>query len=263
MDDVVRTIRAALAGEADPARAVGQQAYMKSALPFHGVAVPRVRQLTRQCAARFDLDVAAIEQASRQLFAEAGYREERYAAIALTGLPLARGRLELVELYAWQSETGAWWDFTDEIAHRIRVLHDTHPVETATIVRVWSQAGSFWLRRLAILSQLRRRDRTDPALLAELIEPNLDDPEFFIRKAIGWALRDYAKTNPTWVRAFADSHQLSPLSRREALKHLGGRPGRLKQAGPAGQPTGEPAKPPPWWPGGGRQLVVSRISELD
>jgi 3-methyladenine DNA glycosylase AlkD len=78
-----------------------------------------------------------------------------------------------------------------------------------------------WLRRLAILGQLRRRDAVDLQLLTDVIEPNLADPEFFVRKAIGWALRDVARHHPEWVRTFVATHDLSPLSRREALKHLG------------------------------------------
>ncbi|HEU5486096.1 MAG TPA: DNA alkylation repair protein, partial [Microlunatus sp.] len=71
-----------------------------------------------------------------------------------------------------------------------------------------------------ILSQLGRRDRLDASVLASTIDPNVDDPEFFIRKAIGWALREYARVAPDWVREFASRRELSPLSRREALKHL-------------------------------------------
>lgn len=90
-------------------------------------------------------------------------------------------------------------------------------------MRRWSRADSFWLRRLASISQLDRKDRVDSRLLAEVIEPSLDDREFFIRKAIGWSLRDYARVNPGWVRRFVTDHEarLSALSRREALKHLG------------------------------------------
>jgi len=77
-----------------------------------------------------------------------------------------------------------------------------------------------WIRRIAIISQMGRRDRVDRDLLAQVIAPNLGDSEFFIRKAIGWALREYARVEPDWVRQYADTHDLSPLSRREALKHL-------------------------------------------
>ncbi|MDR2380232.1 MAG: DNA alkylation repair protein [Bifidobacteriaceae bacterium] len=99
-------------------------------------------------------------------------------------------------------------------------LLDAHPADAARLVRRWRRDDSLWVRRLAIISQLGRRERTDRSLLAEAIEANLGDPEFFIRKAIGWALRDFARADPAWVRAFVDSHQLSPLSRREAVKHL-------------------------------------------
>ncbi len=117
--------------------------------------------------------------------------------------------------------TGAWWDHVDDLAHRIAELHDAHPSETAVIVRRWSTDADLWLRRLAIISQLGRRDRVDPALLTRVIEPNIADREFFIRKAIGWALREYARIEPEWVRTFVAEHDdLSGLSKREALKHL-------------------------------------------
>ena len=84
----------------------------------------------------------------------------------------------------------------------------------------WSGDEDLWIRRIAILSQLGRRDRVDRELLSDVIEPNLGDREFFIRKAIGWALREYARVDPDWVRSFVAAHDLSPLSRREATKHL-------------------------------------------
>jgi 3-methyladenine DNA glycosylase AlkD len=98
---------------------------------------------------------------------------------------------------------------------------DTHPAQTAARIRAWSTDDNLWLRRVAILGQLGRRDRVDLALLADAIEPNRADPEFFVRKAIGWALREVARWDPDWVRAYVDRVELSPLSRREATKHLG------------------------------------------
>ena len=86
----------------------------------------------------------------------------------------------------------------------------------------WSTDPDVWIRRAAILSQLKAKAATDTALLAQVLEPNMADPEFFIRKAIGWALREYSKTAPEWVAAFVAEHAatLSPLSRREAMRHL-------------------------------------------
>ncbi len=96
-----------------------------------------------------------------------------------------------------------------------------------------------WLRRSAIIAQVHRRADTDFPLLAELIEPNRGDREFFIRKAIGWALREYAKTDPDTVVAYCDSHELSGLSRREALKHTAA--GRAPKAARASGSDRSPA----------------------
>lgn len=197
---------------------------MKSAMPYLGVRMPDVRRLTKAAAkthAPADLD--ELEQAIRALWDDAEFREERYAAAALAGLPLAKGRLGLLPLHEHMAITGAWWDHVDEIAHRIADLHDAHPAETAEVVRRWSRSDDRWLRRLSIISQLGRGHRVDTRLLAEVIEPNMGDDEFFIRKAIGWALREYARVAPTWVRDFvtAREDELSGLSKREALKRVG------------------------------------------
>ena len=216
---LVERIRAGLRAIADPERAAGQQAYMKSAMPFLGVRVPDARRIARTEAGR-NTDAETLRAASRTLWDEATVREERYAAMALLGVRPLRGDPVIVPDIEHMVRTGRWWDITDELAHRLAELHDAHPAETAELVRRWARDEDFWMRRIAILSQLGRRDRVDPALLAAVIEPNIGDPEFFIRKAIGWALREYARVDPDWVRAFADTHALSPLSRREALKHL-------------------------------------------
>jgi 3-methyladenine DNA glycosylase AlkD len=221
VDELVDTIRSLLREHADPELAPGQQAYMKSPMPFLGVRLPEVRRLAKSAARSSPpADIDDLERCVRRLWDEATYREERYAASELTALRLARGRLELLPLYEHIAVTGAWWDHVDDIAHRIADLHEMHPGPTAPSVRRWSTSDDMWLRRLAILSQLGRRDRVDRGLLVDVIEPNISDPEFFIRKAIGWALREVARVDPGWVQTFADEHKLSQLSRREALKHL-------------------------------------------
>jgi 3-methyladenine DNA glycosylase AlkD len=219
---LVAAIRDALLEAADAERAPGMQAYMKSPMPFRGVPMPSVRSIAKAAARAHPLlTIDQLETAVRTLWDEAQFREERYAASALLATRIGTGRLELIPLYEHLATTGAWWDHVDELAHRIADLHDAHPNETAGIVRRWSTAEDLWLRRLAIISQLGRRDRVDPELLTEVIEPNIADREFFIRKAIGWALREYARVEPTWVRTFvADHDELSGLSKREALKHL-------------------------------------------
>ena len=217
---LITDIRTHLASKADPERARGQQAYMKSEMPFRGVPVPEVRKCVRTLAKRYTLSLTDIESTAVTLWNQAQFREERYAALTILGFTSARGQWQFVDLYEHMAVTGAWWDFVDELAHRIGDLLDACPNQARARVLSWSVHENMWLRRLAIESQLQRRDRTDTDLLAQVIEPNLEDREFFIRKAIGWALRDYAFANPDWVQSFVDSHKLSPLSRKEALKHL-------------------------------------------
>ena len=197
---------------------------MKSAMPYLGVRVPEVRRLTKAAAKAYPpADLDELEHAARTLWDDAEFREEGYAATGLTALRLANGRLELLPLHEHMAVTGAWWDHVDEIAHRIADLHDAHPTETAKVVRRWSRSDDMWLRRLSIISQLGRRDRLDTDLLTDVIEPNMADTEFFIRKAIGWALREYARVDPSWVLDFVAAREddLSGLSKREALKHVG------------------------------------------
>lgn len=192
---------------------------MKSALPFLGVRVPRVRAVTRALA-RGTTDAAVLRGAALVLWREAAYREERYAASALMALRPVRARLDMLDVHEEMIRTGAWWDHVDEVSHRLTETLEEHPAEMTPLLRAWSRDDDFWVRRASIISQLGRRDATDRELLAGVIEPNVADAEFFIRKAIGWALRELGKSDPEWVRAFVESHELSPLSRREALKLL-------------------------------------------
>jgi len=219
-DLLLSSIRAELREQADPALAPGQQAYMKSAMPFLGVRVPAVRAVVRQLA-KGETDAAMVQDAALMLWRNAEFREERYAALALMALRPLRGDIETLPVHEEMIRTGAWWDLVDEAAHRLRELIDRNPMLLAAELRVWADDEDFWVRRAAIICQLGRREATDLDLLEYAILANIDDGEFFIRKAIGWALRELGKTNPNWVRAFAARHPLSPLSRREALKHLG------------------------------------------
>lgn len=224
---LVGEVRAALRAAADPVRAPQMQRYMKSAMPFLGVPRPAVRGAVRAAAAsRPPQTTDGLRATTLRLWREAAFREERYAATALTGLPIAR-RLQtprLVPMYQEMITTGAWWDHVDELAGRIGALLLAQPAELRPVVRRWMRADDRWLRRASIICQRGAKERTDLDLLAEAIEASTADPDFFLRKAIGWALRSYAYTDAAWVRAFVAEHQgdLSPLSRREALKHIGG-----------------------------------------
>ncbi|HEX6360322.1 DNA alkylation repair protein [Actinophytocola sp.] len=222
---LVKAVRAGLAAGGDARKAPDMQRYMKSELPFRGVPSPERAALGRQLFAEHVLTDEADWRASvLTLWREAAYREERYMAIALTGdRRYAQWQTPaLLPLYEEMIITGAWWDFVDEIAsRRIGPLLRSFPDELTPAMYDWATDPDLWKRRTSIICQLTFKEATDTKLLSSAIEANLDDRDFFIRKGIGWALRQFARTEPEWVRAFVNSHPgLSPLSVREAVKHL-------------------------------------------
>ncbi len=199
---------------------------MKSALPYRGVPSPVARVLFREALAAHVLPDRATWLATvHQLWDGAAYREERYAALAVVRDRRYAGYRDasVVPLYRHLLTTGAWWDVVDDVAtHLVGPLLLGHPEIVGPVLREWAVDDDRWLRRTAVIAQVGAKDRTDLGLLAFAAGANLDDRDFFLRKAIGWALRQHARTDPDWVRAFVADHddRISGLSRREALKHL-------------------------------------------
>ena len=230
MPDLVDELRRRIAGAGDPSRAPGMQAYMKSALPYRGVTSVPLRALTREVVAANPLpDRPTWEAVVRELWDDAEYREEWYAALAVARHPLYRGYqdVDTLTLYRHLLVTGAWWDVVDDIAtHLVGDILAADPERVTPVMRAWAVDDDLWLRRTAVICQLGRKAATDLDLLRFALTENLEGSrhgrEFFIRKAVGWALRQHARTDPAWVRAFVAAHEdrLSGLSRREALKHL-------------------------------------------
>jgi 3-methyladenine DNA glycosylase AlkD len=223
---LIKAIRGGLAELGDPEKAPAMQAYMKSAMPFRGVPKsPRSALLKQVLADQVLPDRVNFLATIRALWRDAEFREERYAAIELSGhrAYVQWQDPDLLELYEEMIVTGAWWDYVDEIAiRRIGPILRESPSVVVPIMLGWSAGADLWRRRTAIICQVGAREDTDTELLSRTIEPAIGEPEFFLRKGIGWALREYAKTAPDWVRSFVDEHpELSGLSRREALKHLG------------------------------------------
>ena len=203
------------------------QAYMKSAMPYRGVSSPNHKPIFKKAIEDHPLpDAAAWADAVRRLFHEASHREEWYGAIALLDHRLYAGHrtLAALPLYEELIVAGAWWDVVDEVATgALRDLVAAHPVEMGRTMREWSLSSDLWKRRSSIICQVGRRRSIDLRLLYDCIEPNCSDRDFFIRKAIGWALRDYAWVDPDEVVRYVAGNEasLSGLSRREALKNVG------------------------------------------
>jgi 3-methyladenine DNA glycosylase AlkD len=218
---MIEEVRSRLAALADPEKAPGMQAYMKSAMPFLGVQKPARDALARELFGPLDFD--EWQDTVLRLWREAAYREERYMAIALAGDRRYREHRTMAALPLFDEliVTGAWWDFVDAVAAgMLGELLDRDDAALAPVLRRWATDADMWRRRAAIIAQVRRKDRTDVALLYDCIEPNRSDREFFIRKAIGWALRAYAWVDPDEIVRYCASHELSGLSRREALRNV-------------------------------------------
>ena len=227
---LVDAVRAALAAGADPERAEGQQRYMKSEMPYRGLSSPQLKAALRPLLSGWrPTDRQSWDATVRTLWDEAGYREERYAAIAVARHRSAGAWLDpaSVPLLRHLVVTGAWWDVVDVVAvHLVGATLVAHRTELTPLLRDWASDDDLWVRRTAVLCQVGRGPATDTDLLRHAVEANVADRSFWLRKAIGWALRDFARTDPDWVRAEVDrlGDRLSGLSRREALKHLGDRP---------------------------------------
>ena len=218
----------ALAAHANPERAAAQQRYMKSAMPYYGLSMPETRRVVGRVLAEHPQASADEWRASvADVWDGATHREQWYAAIALLRHRSARewatepANLTLIRRLIVE---GAWWDVVDDLAgHCVGTVLRADPTAIAPVMREWAGDPNVWVRRAAILSQLGFGEATDAELLADCVRPSIPDKDFFARKAIGWALRQYAYTDPDWVRRYVAEHagELSGLSKREALKHLG------------------------------------------
>lgn len=202
------------------------QAYMKSTMPYFGIQTPELRAICQRLFKAHPIEATEDWQdACLRIWREAEFREERYAAIGLTGFPLYRTfqTPKTLAMYEEMIVTGAWWDFVDAIASkRLGALLKSHPGRMRGAMLKWSRDRNLWKRRSAIICQLGFKKETDLDLLYACIEPSLSSKEFFLQKAIGWALRQYAWSDPREVIRYVREHatELSPLSKREALKNI-------------------------------------------
>ncbi len=223
----VSEVRAALRSAAVPEDAAPMQAYMKSEMPFLGVKkTPRNQALRPLLAALPALPWEDVRDTTLELWRKAEFREERYAALAFvrkTPHPRKYYVPAALPMFEEMIVTGAWWDYVDEIAaHCVGPVVRSDPKAMSKTMRRWSKGDDLWKRRTSILCQLRFKEATDLKLLEDCMAPSIDSKEFFLRKAIGWALRDLTRFHPGWVVAYVKKHEarLSGLSRREALRNL-------------------------------------------
>ena len=220
----VAYVQSALLKQADPDKARGMQSYMKTEMPFYGVQKPGRSQILRYLVREFaPTNRDEYEELVTALW-ELPHREEKYLA---QGLAVGLRQFivpDSLRLYERFIDEGAWWDFVDETAtHMIRELVLHYPEAVWRVVDSWIDHENMWRRRAAIICQIGAKERTDTERLFAFCAARAHETEFFIRKGIGWALREYAKTDPAAVASFVNAHhaELSTLSYREATKHIG------------------------------------------
>lgn len=205
---------------ADRQEAEQMTAYIRHLFPFYGVRAADRRQLYKALIATdkknkvldWDLLEAAWANPYRELdYFVCDYLRARSKNLTEADLP------KLIPFF----QTKQWWETIDSLAPTLGQLA-SRSEKTRQLLLDWASSDDFWLRRTAIIHQLGLKAQTDPEFLSQIIKLNLGQTEFFINKAIGWALRDYARHNPNWVRAFVANHrdQLPPLSIKEATKRL-------------------------------------------
>jgi len=208
---------------ANPARAIEQQRYIKSKLPFYGIPAPLIKKIVNKKLINFSISNNQVYRKTiKYFFTHTELREEWYA-----GLHIALKHKDFViesnlNLYLNLILRTQWWDIVDAVAINLIGPAINSDSKFKSLLNSWIQHNNMWMRRTAILCQLKYKLNTNENLLYKMILTCSGEKEFFIRKAIGWALREHSKTNPKSVRQFIkkNSFRLSPLSIREGMKRM-------------------------------------------
>jgi 3-methyladenine DNA glycosylase AlkD len=200
-------------------KSIKMAAYMKDKFVFYGVTSPIRKQICKEVYAEYGVPENAIEIA-KQLFLKP-QRECHYVAQELLIKAKKQWKEHHIEDIEWFITTHSWWDTVDHLASNVvGTYFKKWPQNQEDIVRYWNKSDNMWLVRTSIIYQLKYKNEVDSHLLASCILPHTQDKEFFIKKAIGWALRSYADVNPDWVISFVQNNDLQPLSAKEALRKL-------------------------------------------
>jgi 3-methyladenine DNA glycosylase AlkD len=214
-------LQQAFAAHANEQVAKGASAYMKNISVFYGIKSPERRMLQQQFTKTYGLpEIHMLEELVQHAWNQP-QREFQYAAMEVVFKLKKQFAPNHILLFEFMILNKSWWDTIDFIApNLVAEWFRKFPNERDRVISKWMLSGNIWLQRSCLLFQLKYKQQTDQTLLFSLTERLSGEKEFFIRKAIGWALREYAKVNPDPVKSFVDTTPLSGLSRREALKHF-------------------------------------------
>jgi len=205
---------------ANPAQAAPMKKYMREQFEYLGIKSPQVKELLREHVKLHGLPtLEEIDEISRDLWS-LPQREFQYVAMSLMERLEKKLPKSSIKTLEFMITHRSWWDTVDNISHIVGAHFRRFPDVKEKYLAKWRASKNMWLRRTAIIFQLEYKQETDFDLLRNIIRENLGSDEFFINKAIGWALRQYAREDPKAVKKFVKETDLHPLSRREAMKHL-------------------------------------------
>lgn len=219
--EIIKKLEQELLQVADQVRAKDQQRYMKSQMPYFGVSLPEVKKISNVIFKNFAPENnEEYRDILLYLFEHAKQREIWYAAMVYASKHKMFVLEENIDIYMKIVRITGWWDVIDLFAANVigKVLFGHKDIHI--FLKKWISDDDLWVRRTALLAQLKYKDKTDFELQKKLILIVAHEKEFFIRKAIGWSLREYSKTNPDAVRLFIENNEerLSSLSIREGLR---------------------------------------------
>ena len=206
---------------ADPVEAIRMKKYMKELFEYYGIKSPIRKE---QYKIHYQKNGVIPKTKTTEIVKwcwQAPQREFQYFSMEALGKVAKKADREIISLYEFMIVNKSWWDTIDYIASNLVGIYFTlYPEHIEDHTNKWMDSGNMWLQRTCLLFQLKYKTRTDTKLLKKFILRLSDSKEFFIRKAIGWSLREYSKTDPEYVKSFVSTHRLSGLSEREALKWM-------------------------------------------
>ena len=218
----VDAIENEFAKHADAASAAGAKAYMRDQFDYFGMPTPKRRLVQKKFFASMPLPPFEAVPAIVKILWKKPQRELQYFAMELYEKYRKLFTAKDIPHFEFMITHKSWWDTVDFVSPKlIAALHLKHPELQEENCARWMKSKNTWLMRAAIIHQNLYKQKTNEELLFELILQCRTHEDFFIRKAIGWSLRQYARTNPAAVKKFVQSNTLSPLSTKEALKHVG------------------------------------------
>ena len=221
MHPYIKPLEKTFKSKADPERAEKMSQYMRNQFDYWGIMSPVRKELEREFINEYGLpEMKDLKKITKDLWS-LPQREYQYTAILIVSRMKRYWKDDMIPLFEYLIKTKSWWDTVDGVAPSLAGHYFKKFGGAKEVTGRWIESDDFWFRRSALIFQLKYRNTTDEKLLYSYIKKCNHEDEFFIRKAIGWSLREYAKWNPESVRKFVANTKLKPLSIKEALKHIG------------------------------------------